>query len=166
MKSILTVLAISLAAALPAYAEDAHHPDQPAAVSAPTPEKAVQKMQDNTTRMQSQLEAVAAAKSPEERQKLLMEHMQTMRENMMLGHQMATGQMGSMGSMGCQMMGDMGKMGGMGMMQGKGMMMAPDAASASPEAMANRMHQMERRMDMMQMMMERMPKPAGKSTGK
>ena len=83
--------------------------------------------------------------------------MLTMRENMMLGQQMTTGQMGSMG---CQMMGDMG------MMQDKGKMMAPDAAAASPEAMANRMHQMERRMDMMQMMMERMPKPAGKSTGK
>ena len=157
MKSILTVLAISLAAALPAYADDAHHPDQPAAVPAPTPEKAVQKMQDNTTRMQSQLEAMAAAKNPEERQKLLMEHMQTMRENMMLGQQMATGQMGAMG---CQMMG------GMGMMQGKGAMMTPDAAATSPEAMANRMHQMERRMDMMQMMMERMSKPAGKTPGK
>jgi len=159
MKRILTALAISLVATVPAYAVDAHHPDQPAAVSAPTPETTVQKMRDNTTKMQSQLEAVAAAKGPEERQKLLMEHMQTMRENMMLGQQMATGQMGSMG---CQMMGDMGMMGGMGMMPGKGMMMAPDAAAASSEAMANRMHQMERRMDMMQMMMERISRPTKK----
>ncbi|MCK0506484.1 hypothetical protein [Aromatoleum anaerobium] len=154
MKTILTAVAISLVAALPAYADDAHHPDQPAAVSAPTPETTVQKMRDNTSKMQSQLEAVAAAKDPEERQKLLMEHMQTMRENMMLGQQMARGQMG------CPMMGDMG------MMQGMGMMMAPGTGAASTEAITNRMHQMERRMDMMQMMMERMPKPTGKSTGK
>lgn len=147
MKTILSALALAVAFALPAHAEDAHHPDQPPAASAPAPEQAVQKMQENATRMQSQLEAVAAAKSPEERRKLLMEHMQTMRENMMLGRQMA------MGDMDCPMMG------GMGMMHEGGMMMAPGAAG-SPDAMAERMRQMERRMDMMQRMMERMSGPA------
>ncbi|NMG16619.1 hypothetical protein [Aromatoleum bremense] len=142
MKTILTALAISLVAALPAYADDAHHPDQPPAVSASTPETTVQKMRDNTTTMQSQLEALAAAKNPEERQKLLMEHMQTMRENMMLGQQMAAGQMG------CPMMGDMGMMQGMGMM-------GPGAPSA--EALAKRMHQIEQRMDRIQMRMEQTP---------
>lgn len=152
MKKTLTAIAISLVAAFPAFAEDAHHPDQAAAVSAPAPEATVQKMRDNTTKMQSQLDALAAATSPEERQKLLMEHMQTMRENMMLGRQMAAGQMD------CPMMG------GMGMMQGGGMMMAP-GAPGSPDAMAERMQQMERRLDMMQMKMEKMSQPAGKSTG-
>ena len=146
MKTILSALALAVALALPAHAEDAHHPDQPPAASAPTPEQTVQKMQANATRMQSQLEAVAEAKTPEERRKLLMEHMQTMRENMMLGRQMA------MGDMDCPMMG------GMAMMH-EGGMMAPGAAG-SPDAMAERMRQMERRMDMMQMMMERMPGPA------
>ncbi|BAL22446.1 hypothetical protein [Azoarcus sp. KH32C] len=157
MKSLLTVLALSLAAAWPAWAEDAHHPEKAqAAATASAPEKTVQQMRDNAATMQQQLDALAAAKTPEERQKLLMQHMQTMRENMMLGQRMAASEGGGMG---CAMMG------GMGMMQG-GMMMGPDGAGASAEAMANRMHQMERRMDMMQMMIERMGRPTGKATAK
>ncbi|HJV26782.1 MAG TPA: hypothetical protein VJ673_13930 [Aromatoleum sp.] len=163
MKSVLTILALSLAAAWPAWAEDAHHPDTAAAGAAVTPafvaapEKTVQKMRDNAAKMQSQLDALAAAKTPEERQRLLMEHMETMRENMMLGHQMAGGEGGPMS---CDMMG------GTGMMHGGGMMMGREAAGTSPGAMAERMHQMEKRMDMMQMMMERMAKPAGKAAVK
>ena len=109
---LITALAMSLAAASPAWAEDAHHPDQApaatapaAAAPAPTPEKTVQRMRDNAATMQSQLDALAAAKTPEERQKLLMAHMQTMRENMMLGQQMAAGDGAAMG---CHMMGDKG----------------------------------------------------------
>jgi hypothetical protein len=156
MKTFLSVLALSLAAASPAWADDAHHPDKaPAAVvTAPAPEKTVQKMRDNTATMQSQLDALAAAKTPEERQKLLMEHMQTMRENMMLGQQMAAGPAGGMG---CAMMDGM-HGGGMGMMMG--------ADGGSHEAMAARMHQLEKRMDMMQMMMERTARPSGKAAGK
>ncbi len=156
MKAILSTLALSLAATLPALADDAHHPDQPAAAPAPIAESAVRTMRDNTARMQQQLDAMAATKNPVEQRKLLMEHMQTMRENMMLGQQAAAP------GMGCAMMGGMGMMGpGMGMMGGPAM--------ATPEAMASRMHQMEQRMDMMQMMMDmmmqRMPDsalPAGK----
>lgn len=160
---LITALAMSLAAVSPAWADDAHHPDQaPAATApavaapAPTPEKTVQRMRDNAATMQSQLDALAAAKTPDERQKLLMQHMQTMRENMMLGQQMAAGDGAAMG---CHMMGK-GMMGdGMGMMGGA-------SSGASPDAMAQRMHQMERRMDMMQMMVERMSKPTGKTPAK
>lgn len=153
-----TALALSLATLSPAWAEDAHHPEQAAAAAtapAPAPEKTIQRMRDNTATMQSQLDALAAAKTPEERQKLLMQHMQTMRENMMLGQQMAAGDAAPMG---CHMM-----MGGKGMMGG---MMGGDPSGASPDAMVQRMHQMERRMDMMQMMMERMAGPAGKRPAK
>ncbi|QTQ38340.1 Uncharacterized protein ToN1_42380 [Aromatoleum petrolei] len=158
----LSLAAISLATTSPAWAEDAQHPEQAATAPAPaaTPEQTVQRMRDNTAMMQSQLDALAAAKTPEEHQKLHMQHMQTMRENMMLGQQMAAGDGAPMG---CAIMGGKGMMGGMmsGMMGGMGMMGA-DPSGASPEAMAQRMHQMERRMDMMQMMMERMAAPAGK----
>ena len=144
MKTMLTVLAMSLALTASVWADDAHHPDKAPAVSAPAQERTVQKMRENAATMQSQLDALAAAKTPEERQKRLTEHMQTMRENMLLGQQMVAGQGEQMG---CQMMG-------------------PDAAAASPDAIANRMHQMEKRMDMMQMMMERMAQPGGKAARK
>ncbi|MCU0768235.1 MAG: hypothetical protein MUD07_02190 [Burkholderiaceae bacterium] len=141
----MTAMAASLAFALPAFADDAHHPQQaqeteaaPAgsadAEAAPT----VQKMQDNLQKMKAQLDRIAAAKSDEERQKAMAEHMQTMRENMKMAG----------GMMGCPMMegGMMGK-GGMGMMGGD-----------STDSMAKHMEQMEKRMDMMQMMMEQMTK--------
>ena len=140
MNKTLIAIAMTLALATPALAEDAHHPDQAPAAAAQATEKAVPKMQENVKKMEDQLERLAAAKTPEERQKLLMEHMQTMRENMMMGQQIA------MGDKGCPMMG---------MMGGGAMMMGPGGAGGDAEPMMNRMQQMERRMDMMQMMMER-----------
>ncbi len=131
MKKTLTAVAAALLFTAPAYAVDEHHPEgQPPAQAE---QKAVERMQENTTKMQVQLDRIAKAETPQERQKLLMEHMQTMRENMMLGQQMATG------GMGCPMMG----------------MMGAGGPAGEPDAMMNRMQQMERRMDMMQMMMER-----------
>jgi len=149
MNKTLIAIAMTLALATPALAEDAHHPDQAPAAAAQATEKAVPKMQENVKKMEDQLERLAAAKTPEERQKLLMEHMQTMRENMMMGQQIA------MGDKGCPMMGMMGGGMGMGMMGGGAMMMGPGGAGGDAEPMMNRMQQMERRMDMMQMMMER-----------
>ena len=95
-------------------------------------------------RDQAQLERIAAAKTDEERQKAMAEHMQTMQENMKMASGMRAGMMD------CPMMegGMMGK-GGMGMMGGN-----------SPDAMAKHMERMEKRMDMMQMMMEQMTKSA------
>jgi hypothetical protein len=78
------------------------------------------------------LKRIAKEKNEAERNRLLDEHMQTMRENMMLAGGMASG---------CPMMGS-----GMGMMMGPGDMM-------------ERMQQMEKRMDMMQMMLEQRDKP-------
>lgn len=75
---------------------------------------------------------IAKTKDAEERQKLLQEHMQTMRDNMMASKSM----------MGCPMMKDGMMGGGMGMMGG-------GETGASPDAMMNRM----------QMMMAQMAKP-------
>jgi hypothetical protein len=145
-KLAMSAIAASLAFATPAFADDTHHPEKgqeakvasakPAAKTAPT----VQKMQDNVKKMQAQLDRIAKAKTDEERQMAMAEHMQTMQENMKLARGMQAGMMD------CPMMegGMMGK-GGMGMME--------DAAQ--PGGSSERMQQIEKRMDMMQMMMER-----------
>lgn len=142
MKSTLTAMAATLIVVAPAYAVDEHHPEQKTA-AAQAPEKAVDKMQQNATKMQVQLDRIAQATDPQERQKLLMEHMQTMRENMMLGQQMAMG-----GNVDCPMHGMMG--GGMGMMGSGGMMGHGGQGPGHHDAMVERMQQMERRMEMME----------------
>lgn len=154
MRTINTLVSATLTAfalsAPYAVADDAHHPDQPkpqsAATAAPvapaSADKSVQTMKENTKKMQAQLDKIGRAKNPQERQKLLHEHMQTMKENMMMGK----GMMDDM--MGCPMMKDGMMGGGMGMMGG----------GTPPDAAMNRMNMMEKRMDMMQMMMEQMTK--------
>ena len=158
IKTLLFATLTALALSVPyAIADDAHHPDQqkgPSAQATPATsadaDKSVQTMKKNTQKMQAQLDKISHAKNPQERQRLLQEHMQTMRENMMLGKSM----MGNM--MDCPMMeGGMGMMGGGMMGGGMGMM----GGGTGPEAMMNRMNMMEKRMDMMQMMMEQMTKP-------
>lgn len=152
----MTAIAASLAFAAPVFADDAHHPEKAAeAKSAPAqPAPQIRKMQDNVKKMPAQLDRIAKAKTDEARHKAMAEHMQTMQENMKMAHYMKAGMMD------CPMMegGMMGK-GGMGMMHGEMMgkpgmdMKAGDAAAAIP---ADRMQQMEKRMDMMQGMMEQM----------
>ena len=100
---------------------------------------------DQMKAMQQMHEQMVAAKTPDERNALMAEHMKTMHENM----QAAKGMMGD--GMGCSMMKD-----GMGM----GMMQKGGGSDAEP--MMQRMQGMEKRMDMMQMMMEQMAKPAAK----
>jgi hypothetical protein len=137
MKTItLSAIAASIALAMPVYADDAHHPEPGKAQTAQAqPDgKTVQKMQDNLGRMRTQLERLAKAKTDDERQKIMGEHMQTMQENMGMARGMQSGMMG------CSMM-----QGGMGMM-GEGM--------AGGDMMSKRMEMMEKRMDMMQMMMQ------------
>jgi hypothetical protein len=88
-------------------------------------------------KMQEQMAKLRSTTDPAERQKLMLEHMSTMREGM----------------------GTMMKMGGsgMGMMPGGGMMQG-DKSPAKPGAgdMQGRMGMMEQRMGMMQMMMDQM----------
>jgi hypothetical protein len=142
-----TLLTMSILLAAPAFAEQAHHPDQAGAAAVEQAAPTFERMQDNLKIMQGQLQRAAEAKTDKERLQAMTEHMQTMRENM----SMAQGMQGGM--MNCPMMqGGMG--GGMGMM---GMM----GGGAMPSDMGARMHSMEQRMDMMQMMMQRMAGPAG-----
>lgn len=57
--TLFTTLMLSALAVQPAFAVDAHHPDQKAGATAPGADQTIQKMQANTKRMQSQLEQVA-----------------------------------------------------------------------------------------------------------
>ena len=153
MKKLLIagVIAVSFTGAPNLYADDAHHPDQQSQtgkVTAPAcaeGDKAVQKMQESVKKMQVQLDKIQETKDPKARQKLMMENMQTMRENMMLGEKMMLGKGMMPEMMDCPMV--------------KGGMMDEGEAGASPDAMMDRMNMMEKRMDMMQMMMEQMTKP-------
>jgi hypothetical protein len=141
------ILAVTFLAAVPgAWADDAHHPDQdqkPAAAAAPAKptEPPVQQMKENADKLRAQVDKIAKTRDPAERQKLMQEHMQTLRAGMT----MAGGGMG--GGPGA---------GGMGMMMDCPMM----GQMKGGDMMMQRMQQMEKRMDMMQMMMEQTRKPA------
>ena len=135
-------LPFGASAATPPKAEDhaAHHPE--ASASAPTaaidaPMKAMREMRDK----------MMNAKTPEERQALMADHMKAMQGGMQT--MKSTGGMSGMGSMGS--------------MGGKA------SAKSMPPDMAQHRQTMEQRMDMMQMMMEMMMQrapdaaaPAGK----
>ncbi len=157
--ALFAALMLSALTVQPAFADDAHHPDQKAGAATPTADQTIQKMQANTKRMQSQLEQMAKSKDPVQRQKLLQEHMQTMQENMMAGKSMMGGMMD------CPMMKDGMMGGGMGMMGGQGGMMGQGmqgGAAGQDDMMAKRMEMMEKRIDMMQMMIQsNMDKPQG-----
>lgn len=157
----LSALAVSFALAMPAFADDSHHPDMKGAMPGPGAQpdaKTMQQMQGNLTTMQKQLDRLAKAKTPEERQKIMTEHMATMQNSMGMAKGMQSGMTGCpMMSEGMGMMGGQGMHGGMGMMgQGMpgGMGMMGQGMSGGADMMAKRMEMMEKRMDMMQMMMQ------------
>jgi len=152
--AFVVVLTVPLLVASAASAVDEHHPDQKPTAAAPTApkdaEKTVQQMGENVNKLRAQMDKIQKTRDPAERQKLVQEHMQTLRASMTTaGSMMGAGPGGGMG---------MGMMGGdmmmdcpmMGQMKGGGMM---------GEQMMQRMQQMEKRMDMMQMMLEQTRKP-------
>ena len=99
-------------------------------------DKQMPQMQENLKKMQQQMEQLQATTDPTERQKLMQEHMQTMQENMK-----------TMRGMGGPMMMASGQSGGM----------AKDGHKhAAGGDMTQHHAMMEKRMDMMQMMMEQM----------
>ena len=137
-----------------AWAVDEHHLDQkggPAAAAPPASvkntEQTLQQMKQNADKLRVQMDKILKTKDPAERQKLMQEHMQTLRSSMAT----AAGAMG--GASGGGM--------GMGMMSG-GMMdcsgMGGAGGGAANPAMSDRLNQMEKRLDMMQMMLEDMRK--------
>ena len=133
--SILVAAIIAGALAAPiASAQDKHvHPKQAASMEA---DKHMSQMQEKMKAMQQQMEKLQATTDPQERQKLMQEHMQAMQENMKAMH-----------SMGGPMM----------MAAGKPGAMAKDGHKHKAGGDMMQHHaMMEKRMDMMQMMMEQM----------
>ncbi|MDO9068129.1 MAG: hypothetical protein Q7W05_06705 [Deltaproteobacteria bacterium] len=137
----LTALALSAPYAI---AETAAKTDKKPVASDAETDKLYGAMQDRYKKMQEQMEKIRQTKDPKERQKLLQEHWQTMHEGVgMMGGGMGRGPRGG------------------GAMMGAGP--AGCQPGAAPEAMACRQNTMERRMDMMQMMMENMIEHQGQT---
>ena len=135
----LTFVLLTLAAPSWAVQHDphkGHHPAGSASAAAAksmpgktTPEMA--RMANHMGAMQQMHDKMMAAKTPEDRNALMAEHMKTMQEGM-------------------AMMKGMGGMGGMGGMSGM------TGSKSMPTSMTERQSMMEQRMDMMQTMMEMM----------
>ena len=140
----LSTLVLSFAAlgagAQTAADHAAHHPVEAASTASPAADR-MANMDAHMKTMQAMHDKMAAARTPEERQALMAEHMKLMQEGM------AT-------------------MGGMGSGMGMGMGTMPGGKGKPGGAMSPQMRQqmMEKRMDMMQsmmqMMMDRMQAPA------
>jgi periplasmic protein CpxP/Spy len=143
-KSILFAALVTAALSAPlAFADDAHHPEQPkkaapakSGQTADTENKKtgmqMDRMQEQMKKMQAQMEEIRKTTDPEERQKLMQKHMQSMREGM----KTMRGMCDDMDEGGGMMGGDM-----------KSGMMGGDM--------------MEKHMEMMQMMMNQMMEHQG-----
>jgi len=157
---IAVVCAAWLLAVPVAWAADEKRPDQsagPAAaapsVSAKDTEKALQQMKQNADKLRAQMDKILKTKNPSDRQKLIQEHMQTLRASMTTAAGVMGGRPGSGGMMGSGMMGG-GTM-DCPMMSG---MMGGAGGGAANQAITDRLNQMEKRLDVMQMMLEGMRK--------
>lgn len=141
LNTLLSAVAASLLLALPAYAHDMHR-------HAPAADKtsALPQMQANVRKMQVQLARIGKAKNDEVRHQLVADHLQTLRDNMMLAQEIAGDS--------CPMM-ERGKEGNK--MHGQGMHehcdgMAGQQGAAKAEhcdAMMGRMQPLEKRIETM-----------------
>ena len=102
MKRISLVLVAGTALiSAPACADDTHHPDEPqtAAPAATAPDaRHLRQMQDSMIRMHELMHKIQQARDPKEREALMQQHRQSMREHMgamraMRGGGMPDGQM-------------------------------------------------------------------------
>jgi hypothetical protein len=108
------------------------------------PQGGMAPMDESMKRMHEMHDRMMQAKTPEERNALMAEHMKTMRDGMaMMGNMGGPGGMGGMGH-------------GMGHEMGHEMGRDKGAADCSADAMASHQRMMGKRMDMMQSMMEMM----------
>ena len=114
-------------------------------------DKQMAQMQENMQKMQAQMEKIRQTQDPQERQKLLQEHWETMRSGMAQMHDMW-----GPGMMGCCAGGPM--MGGD--MKGHHMMgwrdMGDYYSKLTPDQMKRRQYMMDRYMGMQQQMMDHM----------
>lgn len=150
MKSLSTIaMAISLIVAAPAFANDEHHPEKTQAAKTTVSQAntdlsaTVNKMQGNVKKMQAQLSRVGKAKTDEARQKAMTEHMLTMQENMHLASGIQDGMMD------CETMHG-------------AMMGTAESTGGTPD----RMQQMEKRMEMMEQMMQHKVDATGQTPSK
>lgn len=138
----------------PAFADDAHHPEKSGGAAAGNPPAtaparpvAAEEATRQLTRAQALMQRIEQTTDAAERQRLMQEHLQAMREGM--GMMRGMGAMGGMGAGAGMMMGQGPTGGGMGMSGDKaGGMMGCDMMAG--HAM------MEKRMDLMQQMMDQM----------
>ncbi len=135
----------------PAFADDAHHPEksgaaaagnQSAAAQAPAKATPADEAGKQLTKAQALMQRIEQTRDPAERQRLMQEHLQAMREGM--------GMMRGMGVMGAGMMMGQGPAG-----SGKGMSGDKAGGMMGCDMMAGHA-MMEKRIDMMQQMMEQM----------
>jgi hypothetical protein len=99
LKPLFIASCIALAGSY-AFAEDAHHPDQPKDVSSEAPAKPAAKvpagmdgMHEHMKQMHEQMAAIRAATHPKERERLIDEHMKSMHEGMSMMQGMMMGGM-------------------------------------------------------------------------
>jgi len=146
---LTAMLALPVAQAADEEGHAAHHPAAEEAQTAAMPDnmaggKKMEKMQEQMKTMRAQMEKIHAAANPQERRKLMEEHMQSMRDGMKTMGEMS-GAKGKMGMMDKKKEGEpMMKEGGK---EKEGMQMG---------MMMKRHKMMENRLDMMEMMMEQM----------
>ena len=158
-KPLTPLLAAAVAALSVAASRAAPPPPHPAQSAAVTQRRSgqIRQLQARMRLMQEQMRRIDETHSPEERAKLLHEHMQTMLEAMRamramgggMMHHMMGGAVTGRGMMGGAMTGR-GMMGGA--MTGRGMM----GGASSRATPAAQRRWMQDRLDMMQMMMEQM----------
>jgi hypothetical protein len=114
------------------YAQDTKPtPSKPAMDMNMDMDKHMPQMQEKMKAMQAQMDNIRKTSDPKERQKLMQAHMQAMQENMKMMHGMRSGQPG-------------------------GMMMGARKDGMKEGDMMKHHEMMEKRMDMMQVMMDQM----------
>jgi hypothetical protein len=156
MKAIVISMILALALAVTSVlADDSHHPEKAAAIEAHASQdtgqgmgmmdmEQMQQRMQKMQQMQQMMDRINKSKDPQERQRLMQEHMEKM-------HDMMTNMRGMMepGMMGKGMMDK-------GMMQGGGSGDNMGAAQKDTMPMLQRQQMMEKRLDMMQGLMEQM----------
>lgn len=131
-------LSVLLLAGAPATASPPADAGAPAAADAEQFDRQMAQMQANMKAMQEQMDRIATTKDPAERQRLMQQHMASMRSAMSSMH-------GMMGPGGCCAPGGA---------RGRGMM--GHGGPMTPEQMQERHRRMESMMGMQHMMMEQM----------
>ena len=154
MKKILSIAFMSaiVLLATPVFAEQKPPVDKAEQAKPSEPnvsefDKQMAKAQENLKKMQVQMDKIQQTQDPQERQKLLQVHWNSMQEVMQMMH----GMWGN--GMGCCM-------GGRGMMMGSSMMgwnqMGDYYSKLTPEQIKQQQYMMDRYMGMQQMMMDQM----------